>query len=224
MKNTMVKRVAVLFALAEVVVNAYATPPIPTDLILADITACRKPAAAPPPLIRETVEHFNAQRRYIDLDGSGTCVLMDVWIERIGDSDSPGMRTLRTRFMHVHGGKWVPFRTRLQLFPFLLRSPTTGQAYLVVAPDEDIDVMTAGGIPPAIYTRGEWKTNEPTMTHRYTLTPVVQGKAQIYRTLAAQLSARTPADKQTAAERNRIRALQFAAGDVAADIPSAPGR
>jgi hypothetical protein len=178
--------------------------------------------AAPPP-IREGAERYNVRRRYIDLDGSGTCVLMDFWVERLGGSDSPGMRTLGHSFRHVYHGKWVPFETDLQLFPYLLRSPGTGQTYLVTAPDRDIDDI-AGGIMPAAYVRGKWDTNDPTAIHTYALLPVDQGRSQIYRALAAQLAQRTPADKQTPAQRNRIRALQFEARDVDAGISPAPAQ
>jgi hypothetical protein len=196
---------------------------IPADLALADAGACKKPRIAAPPPIREGAKRYNVRRRYFDLDGSGTCVLMDVWVERIGDSDSPGMRTLEHSFRHFYRGKWVPFSSSLQLFPYILHSPSTGQTYLVTAPDSDIDDL-AGGIMPTAYVRGRWETSEPTMVHTYSLVPIKQGRSQLYRTLAAQLAARTPADKQTPAERDRIHALEFEARDVDAGISPEPAQ
>lgn len=202
---------------------AHASDAIPADLVLADASACKKPRVAAPPPIREGAQRYNVRRHYFDLDGSGTCVLMDVWVERIGDSDSPGMRTLEHSFRHVYRGKWVRFATRLELVPYLLRSPSTGQTYLITAPDTDIDILI-GGIMPTAYVRGRWETSDPTMIHKYSLVPVKQGRSQLYRALAAQLAARTPADKQTDAERDRIRALEFEARDVDAGISPEPAR
>jgi len=79
-----------------------------------------------------------------------------------------------------------------------------------------------GGITPAAYMRGKWETNDPTMGHRYSLARVEQGASQIYRALAEQLAERTPAGKQTDAERAIIQALQFEAGDRAAGPSQAP--
>lgn len=202
---------------------ARASDAIPVDLVLADAGACKKPRVAAPPPIRESAQRYNVRRRYFDLDGSGTCVVMDFWVERLGGSDSWGARTLEHSFRHFYHGKWVPFETDLQLFPYLLRSPSTGQAYLVVTPDTGIDDI-AGNVMPAAYVRGQWETSDPTMAHAYSLVPVDQGARQIYSTLAAQLAARTPADKQTPAERDRIRALEFKARDVDAGISREPAQ
>ena len=202
---------------------AQASDAIPADLMLADAGACKKPRVAAPPPIRESAQRYNVRRRYFDLDGSGTCVVMDFWVERLGGSDSWGARTLEHSFRHFYHGKWVPFETDLQLFPYLLRSPSTGQAYLVVTPDAEIDDI-AGNVMPAAYVRGQWDTNDPTMADAYLLVPVDQGASQIYHTLAAQLAARTPAAKQTPAERDRIHALEFEARDVDARISPEPAR
>ena len=220
----MIKPTAMLLFLSVVGAGAHAVPPVADDLVLADVSACRKPAMTPPPPTTEEEGRFNVRRKYVDLDGSGTCVLLEFWVERLGNSDAVGMRTLGHRFLHVQRGKWEPFGTSLALFPFLLRSPSTGQAYLVVAPDEDIDTMAAGGIMPTAYIRGKWNPKDQFSMETYSLIPVDQGANQIYRALAAQLAKRTPADKQTPAERNRIRALQLHAGDTAAGNSQAPAR
>lgn len=222
MKRLIIKRVAVLLLLAGMSIGALATVPIADDLVLADVTACKKPRVAPPPLMEENDERYNIQRRYIDLDGSDTCVLMEFWVERLSGSDSPGMRTIGHRFLHVFGKKWVPFETDLRLFPFLLRSPSTEETYLVVAPDEDFDIMAAGGIFPEAYVRGSWQTNAPSAVHTYSLLPVTEGRSRIFRALAARLARRTPANKQTPGERERIRALEFKAARQDKGIPPAP--
>lgn len=214
MKYARTMRAAALLLLTGIVIGTQAATPVPQDLVLVDATLCKKPGVAPPLLVKDSAERYNAQRRFIDLDGSGTCVLMDFWVERLGGSDAVGMRTLEHRFLHVVGGKWVPFETSLELFPFLLRSASTGQTYLVVVPDEDIDDIAAGGIQPMAYTRGKWEPAARGIVHTYSLQPVSEGSSHIYGALAAQLAQRTPADKRAPAERQRIHVLQVAASQM----------
>lgn len=202
---------------------APAADAIPADLALVDAGACKKPDVAAPLPMRENAARYNVRRRYVELDGSGTCVVMDFWVERLGGSDAWGSRTLEHSFRHFYHGKWVPFETDLAFFPYLLRSRSTGQAYLVAAPDTDIDDI-AGSVMPAAYMRGQWETNDPTLVHTYSLVPVREGRSRIYRTLAAQLAARAPADNRTPAERSRIHALEFEAADADAGISPAPAR
>lgn len=221
MKRSMIKQATALLLLIGISIGARAASAFADELILADGTACKKPRLPPPPLMKETYERYNIQRRYIDLDGSGTCVLMEFWVERLSGSDSPGMRTLGHRFLHVFDKRWVPFETDLRLFPFLMRSPKTGAIYLVVAPDKDIDVV-AGTISPEAFVRGSWKTDDPTTVHTYSLLPVSEGRSHIFRALAAQLEQRTPAAKQTMGERQRIRSLLFRAAEAEKGISSAP--
>ena len=206
-------RAAVLLSLTGAAIGAQAAP-IAGDLVLADETACRKPGLAVPPRLKESHERYNIQRRYIDLDGSGTCVLMEFWVERLSGSDSPGMRVLGHRFLRAAGKKWVPFETDLPLFPYLLRAPDSRQAYLVVVPDDDMDSMSAGNVQPEVYVRGGWQAREPGWVDQYVLLPVGQDKGRILRALAGQLARRTPPDKQTRGERERIRALLFAAAEA----------
>lgn len=222
MKYAMTKRAAVVLLLSGMAIGAQAASPAAEDLVLTDITACKKPGVAPPPPVKESAERYSVRRRFVDLDGSGTCVLMDFWVQRLDGSDAAGMRTLEHRFLHFVGGKWIPFETSLDLFPFLLRSPSTGKTYLVVAPDEDIDDIAAGGIQPAAYIRGRWETADRSTVHTYSLLPVTEGKSRIFRALAAQLAQRTPVDKQTPGERQRIRALEFEAADEDKGISPAP--
>lgn len=221
MKSAMIKQASVLFLLAGLGFNSHATQPS-DDLTLSDASACTKPRVSPPPLGEETYERYNIQRRYIDLDGSGTCALMDVWIERLSGSDSPGMRTLGKRFFHFVNKKWVPFNTDLELFPYLLHSQSTRQTYLIVAPDADMDIMVGGKIIPQAYTRGSWANDDPTQQHKYILLPVGRERSQLFRMLSAQLAQRTPADKQTPGERKRILALEFEASQVDKGLSLSP--
>lgn len=202
-------------------IGAQAAPP-GTGLVLADASACAKPRLAAPPRLKESHARYNIRRRYIDLDGSGTCVLMEFWVERLSGSDSPGMRTLGHRFLRATGKKWAAFETALQLFPYLLRAPGGGQAYLVVAPDYDMDSISAGGVQPEVYVRGGWQTGEPGWVDRYVLLPAGRERGHILRTLAGQLAQRTAPEKQTHGERKRIRALLFAAAEADKTGAAAP--
>ena len=213
MTPAVLARAAVLLLLTGAAIGAQAAL-LAGDLVLADETACRKPGLAAPPRLKESHERYNIQRRYIDLDGSGTCVLMEFWVERLSGSDSPGMRVLGHRFLRAAGKKWVAFETDLRLFPYLLRAPGSGQVYLVVAPDDDMDSISAGNVPPEVYVRGGWQIREPGWVDRYVLLPVGQDKGRILRALADRLVRRTPPDKQTRGERERIRALLFEAAQA----------
>lgn len=204
----MTKHAALALLLFALVAGAAQAAPVIGNLVLADAMACKKPDVPAPPPLKNNAERFNVERRYIDLDGSGTCVLMDFWVERQGGSDAAGMRTLEHRFLHLVGRKWVPFETDLELFPFLLHSPSTGQNYLVVAPDPAMDDIAAGGIQPEVYLRGSWKTNNPAEVDTYSLQALAQGKGPVLRALATQLEKRTPSAMQTPAERARIKALK----------------
>lgn len=216
---TLALKLALAFAC--VTSTAQSMNKIPDDLKLVDITTCRRPSVQPPPPMKETYEQYNFERRYLDLDGSGQCVLMDFWVERLGGNPSPGMRTLDHRFFRIVGGKWKPFETSLQYFPLLLRSATTGKSYLVVAPDDDIDDVAGGGIQPTAYMYGRWETDNPNMIPTYTLLPVDQGRSAIYRALAVQLQQLIPKGKRMPAEEARIKALLAEAADVDAGISPA---
>jgi hypothetical protein len=225
MKHAVIKQTApILLLLSGLGSSAQAATAVADDLVLADATACRKPDITPPAPLKNSAERFNVERRYIDLDGSGICVLMDFWVERLHGSDSPGMRTLEHRFLHLVNRKWVPFETDLALFPFVIRSSRTGQTYLVVTPDPAMDDIAAGDIQPEAYLRGTWKTNDPARVDTYSLQPVVQGKSLVYRALAAELAKRAAAGKQTSTELDRIKALQSAAAEAEGKAPPSPSR
>lgn len=200
-----------LFTLASIDCTA---SPVASDWILADPAACEVPALPPPAPIKDSERRYGFQRRFIDLDGSGTCVLMDVWVERLDGSDSPGMRTLAHRFMHAVGRKWVPFDTDLALFPLMLRSPSTKQTYLVVVPDDGIDDIVGAGVAPAAYVRGGWHADGPGVGHRYSLEPVTRGAGDLYRAVAAALAKRHSPGLPSSADRQRIQALTMAASDA----------
>src|SRR5262249_35999937 len=101
-----------------------------------DLTNCKMPAKAPK-RPKEFANRYNFQRQLLDLDGDGMCEVMDFWIERIANSDSPGMRTQDYQFLVFRAGRWQPFNIDLKYFPYALRSRSTGSLMLIDAARAD---------------------------------------------------------------------------------------
>lgn len=184
---------------------------------LVDLAACKKPAIAPPALPAESDEMVNAQRRFVDLDGSGRCAVMDFWIERLGGDPSPGMRVLEHRFMRFAGGKWQLFETSLGWFPHALKERSTGRVYLVDAPtEEDLgDFMVLKTGVPRVFTAGGW-SSEKGFVPVLRLQEVSAERADILLALARALEPHaTRVRDRHGAERARIRALREAANSNA---------
>jgi hypothetical protein len=124
---------------------------------LLDPRACKMPPAPAPPQRKDSYAAYRIERRFLDLDGSGRCVLMEVWIARLGGSASPGMRTLEHRFLRFSGGKWRRFETSLDYFPRVLRARSDNARILVVAPtDEELGDSMLGGAAPRVFSVDGW--------------------------------------------------------------------
>ncbi|MCE3603373.1 hypothetical protein LXA47_07090 [Massilia sp. P8910] len=123
-----------------------------------DPLACTKPLKRPPPLPKESYEAYNIERRFLDLDGSGQCVLMDIWIARLGGSASVGMRTLEQRFLRFSAGKWRAFSADLAYFPRALRAHPGNTLILVDAPTEQDtgDAMLVPTDTPRVFAVAGW--------------------------------------------------------------------
>lgn len=186
---------------------------------LVDTSQCRKPAAMPPPAIKETYETFNLRRRLIDLDGSGNCVLMEFWVERLGGSPARGMRSLQHRFMRQVNGKWQPFESALEYFPYTLKSAKSGQVFFVVAPHRyDINDMVFSGMDE-VYLRKGWRNATPGSPDDLELEPVSGQRGLILQALAVHLARGLPGAKgDTRADRERIKRLL---GEVRETVPKA---
>ncbi|QNA88735.1 hypothetical protein G4G28_09925 [Massilia sp. Dwa41.01b] len=195
--------------------NVHAAPPpgAASQYRLLDLAACRKPAAVAPALPGPTFEAYGAQRRLLNLDGSGRCVLMDFWIARLGGSESPGMRVLEHRFMRVVHRKWQPFDTPLRWYPFAVQERRSGKTYLVDVPtEEDLDdfMVLKTGVP-RVFTVTGW-VDQQGFVSELALQEVTEGRADILRALSVLLETRAISGRAApAAERARIRALRDAA-------------
>ena len=179
---------------------------------LLDLTACKEPKLAPPTQPKESYKAYGFRRRLLDLDGSGNCVLMDFWIERLGGSPSPGMRSFEHRFQHVVGGKWQPFETSLDYFPHALKAGGDGKVYLVdarVYEDTGDSMVTKGGGPWAFTVTG-WH-QETGFLPELALQAEESKRVEVLRALAALLreSASAAPDK-SGAQHARIRMLEKA--------------
>ena len=123
-----------------------------------DLTRCMVPGKAPK-RPKEAEERYNLQRQLLDLDGDGYCEVMDLWIERLGNSDSPGMRTLAHQFFAFRRGNWQPFWTDLKYFPYALRDQATGRLMFIEAAlaDDIGDDMAIGGETVHVFDQPKWE-------------------------------------------------------------------
>ncbi len=139
--------------------HAASTPASAQPYLLVDLSACKRPHVAPPAPLEESDEAYGFRRRFLNLDGSGNCVLMDFWIARMGGSAAVGMRTLEHRFMRVVGGKWQAFETSLSYFPHGLKARSDGKLYLIDAPTTDDigDIMVLDVDAPRVFTVTGWQ-------------------------------------------------------------------
>lgn len=189
-------------------VAATPAPAAAHEYRLVDASQCRQPAALPRSRFKESYETYNLRRRTLDLDGSGRCVLMEYWVERIDGSPARGMRTVQQRFLRHANGKWRPFVAGLNYFPYVLKSSATGQVFLVTAPHEhDIDDMLFEG-RFEVYLRKGWRAPMAGYHDELQLEPVSEQRAAILRALATQLAVRlATATGDTQVERERIERL-----------------
>ena len=202
-------RAAVAISALSCSVGCSQAAPAPTadgQYQLVDLSVCKKPRVAPPAPPQASYEAYGFRRRFLNLDGSGYCVLMDFWTARLGGSAATGMRTLEQRFMRVVGGNWHAFETSLSYFPHALKARSDGKLYLIDAPTKDDigDIMVLDVDAPRVFTVAGWQ-NAGDFAAELILQPVHAKRAEVLLALAAQLDA--GAKGKSAAERERIRLL-----------------
>lgn len=175
---------------------------------LVDLGACNKPRLAAPAVLKASDERVGFTRRFVNLDGSGNCVLMEFWIERLGGSQAAGMRTLEHRFLRPVNGKWQPFEAALTYFPFALKDRRDARIYLIDAPTaQDVgDTMVLPADAPRVWRSAGWE-EEPGFTAELKLEPVGERRAEVLQALATLLERRLPAAQDQGADRARIRVL-----------------
>lgn len=180
------------------------------DYQLLDLAACTKPGVKPPAPIPETERTYSFERRFLDLDGSGRCVIMDFWIARLGGSDAAGMRKLQSRFLRAVGGKWQPFDAELTYFPYALKARRDNMIYLIDAPVEDDigDSMALQTGTPQLFVAAAWQSEDKESRARLNLKPVEEGRAEKLLALAALLEQRIATAGVKNADRERIALLR----------------
>lgn len=115
------------------------------DFAWVDLNDCRKPKQKPPAIAPEDYEEYNLQRRYLAFEAGRPCIVMDSFIERLGGSSSPGMRTLGARKYRLERGKWVEASMAFLFFPYAIRRQQDGRLFYIVAMlREDVSDGTVG--------------------------------------------------------------------------------
>lgn len=137
-----------------------------------DLAACQKPPKAAPPAPRESYAAYNVQRRFVDLDRDGTCEVMDVWIARLGEDPSPGMREVQQAAFRYRNAKWEKFVIDLKFYPYAIRSNRTKELLYIEAPSgSDVgDNMAFGSQEIRIFTLSGWRTSKGSLDE-YALAP-----------------------------------------------------
>jgi len=190
---------------------SHAAPPVEAagNYQLVDLGACKQPPLAAPAVPKESYERYAFRRRFVDLDGSGNCVLMEFWIERQGGSAAAGMRTLEHRFLRAVGGKWEAFETELKYFPHALKDRRDNKIYVIEAPtvDDVGDAMVLPADGPRVFKSAGWQ-QEAGFAAELKLEPVDDRRAELLQALAALLEQRPAAAKEKGAEQARIRMLR----------------
>jgi hypothetical protein len=139
---------------------------------LVDLSKCKKSGNLPPVLPKESDRTYNAQRRYLDLDGSGLCAVMDFCLERLAGDPSPGMRNLEHRFYRYADGQWKPFESDIGFYPYAIRLRQTNRVVLVEAADgNDVgdDMVSLGLSSPRVFTRAGWSAQTPGIIDSFNL-------------------------------------------------------
>lgn len=158
-----------------------------------DLTDCKMPAKAPKKP-KELDKTYNFQRQLLDLDRDGLCEVMDLWIERLGNSDSPGMRTLDHQFLVFRQGRWQPFWIDLRYFPYALRTRAAGEVMLIEAAlaDDIGDNMALGGQTVRVFKAPKWQPWVPVSVPQLSLTEIPSGleRAGVLQELAVVLTRR----------------------------------
>jgi hypothetical protein len=195
---------------------SHAAPPVEAagNYQLVDLGACKKPQLAAPALPKDSYERYGFTRRFVDLDSSGNCVLMEFWIERLGGNAAAGMRTLEHRFLRVAGGKWAPFETELKYFPLALKDRRDNKIYMIDAPTaEDVgDKMVVPEDGPRVLRSAGWQ-EEAGFAAELKLEPVDERRAEVLQALAKLLEQRLPATKDKGVDQARIRMLRTQANN-----------
>ena len=190
-----------------------------------DLRDCKSPKIVPPRLPRETELVYNVQRRFLDLDRNGRCVVLDVWLERLASIPDSVSRNFEHRLFRFDGKQWAQFIVpELPYYPYALQVANHATVFVLAAIDDDVgDAIVLGGAPPSVYQAASGQQGL-FGADGTSLTPYGGDPRPIFGALAEQLSRRLasgqlvkeelltvpPADRP-AIEQRRIDMLQKAA-------------
>jgi len=206
------------------VAGAATAQDVERDYQLVDLSVCQKPAKAPPPLPAESHRTYNVQRRFVDLDRDGVCEVMDVWVERLGDDPSPGMRSLERSYFRYRDGKWQPFASDLRFYPYAIHAAKVKDLIYLEAPTEvDIgDDMALGAQDFRLLVPAGWQQTVPGSLDTLLLAPFQGQPGPILQAAAVLLAERleklsgAEAKKKLKGEKKKIRWLYGEAKHVLA--------
>jgi hypothetical protein len=186
------------------------------DFAWVDLSACPIPKLKPPAVPREDYEEYNLKRRFLAFEPGRPCIVMDSFIERLGGSSSPGMRTLGARKYRLERGKWVDLRMAFLYFPYAIRRQQDNRVFYVEAPLwEDVwDNMAVGSWSPSVYTLEDSVTAGQTRTDATAIGYLTEPQGAVLQGLAVILHQRlkaglikTASQDDVELERKRIRLL-----------------
>ncbi len=166
-----------------------------------DLGDCVRPKRAPPRLPAETEWVYNVQRRFLDLDRNGRCVVMDVWLERLQSIPDSISRNYIQRLYRFDGKRWAEFiAPDLAYYPYALQGPDHGTVFVRAAIDADVgDDHVLAFAPFAVFQaasgqRGLFGGDGSA------LTPYAGDPRPIYQALAQRLSERLAAGQLASGE------------------------
>jgi hypothetical protein len=127
-----------------------------------DPTACKKVKSKEPPLPRTSFFKGNTtttalgyrERFYLNLDGSGNCQILDVWIDRVNPADPNEYRQTALSVIQRHEkGKWIEEQELPYAPKYQLRDKTTGRIYYLLDYSFE-NLISAQGVR---YFDGKWQ-------------------------------------------------------------------
>lgn len=186
------------------------------DFVWVDLSDCSKPKLKPPALPPEDYEEYNFQRRYLALEAGRPCVVMDSYIERLGGSPSPGMRTLGARKYRLERGKWMDAPIAFRYFPYAIRRQQDGRIFYIVAMLwMDVgDNMVVGHWDPEVYALNARALSGQAPADASDIDFISEPQGAVLQGLAVVLNQRlkagltkTSSQEETDTEHRRIRLL-----------------
>jgi hypothetical protein len=167
-----------------------------------NLSACRIPKAKPPPLPAHSDLVYNVQRRFLDLDGNGSCVVMDVWLERLASIPASVSRGFEHRYYRFDGKHWESFIVpELAYYPYALKAKNGDTFYIQAAIPEDVgDDIVLGDAAPTVFQVAPGRKQGLFAADSPSLTPFPGDPQVLLQALATHLAERLQAGQLTKEE------------------------